>query len=297
MSVDSRAPWLEQPSWLEYAGRAIVLALVLFIALYPILAVISTSLATQQEIDAGGGFVLLPTRPTLAAYQMIFSGGVVMRALAISIGITTIGTLVSVALTVAMAYGLSRPILGGKPMLLLALFTLFFFPGIIPNYLMVKQLGLLNTYAALIAPVAISGFNFVVMRQFFMSIPQELSDAARIDGAGDLGILWNVVLPLSKAVIAVVTLFYAVAYWNNFFSALLYLSDSAMWPLPLVVRTYVLQGAHLPGALVFADGSQPPAEQALQMAMVIVAILPILLVYPFLQKYFTTGVLRGAIKG
>ena len=157
--------------------------------------------------------------------------------------------------------------------------------------------GQLNTYAALIAPVAVSGFNFVVMRQFFMSIPQELSDAARIDGASDLGILWNVVLPLSKAVIAVVTLFYAVAYWNNFFGALLYLSDSAMWTLPLVVRTYVLQGAHLPGALVFADGSQPPAEQALQMAMVIVAILPILLVYPFLQKYFTSGVLRGAIKG
>jgi ABC-type glycerol-3-phosphate transport system permease component len=181
---------------------------------------------------------------------------------------------------------------------MLALLSLLFQPGIIPSYLVVKQLGLLNTYASLIVPVALNAFNLIVMRQFFMDIPQELIDSAKIDGAGELHILFRIVLPLSGAVLAVVALLYAVFYWNAFFQALLYLQDSAMWPLQLVLRQYVIQGSPLPGVTAYsAPGGSPPPTQSIQMAVVVVATLPILLVYPFLQKYFTKGVLTGAIKG
>ena len=172
---------------------------------------------------------------------------------------------------------------------------MLFTPGIIPNYLVVKELGLLNTYAALILPVMINVFNLVVMRQFFMEIPEELIDSARIDGAGELRILWSIILPLSKPVIAVIGLFYAVAYWNSFFAALLYLNDNSQWPLQMIVRMYVLQGSSL-NAAGAGDGA-PLVPQSLQMAVVVCAVIPILIVYPFLQRYFTAGVLSGAIKG
>jgi ABC-type glycerol-3-phosphate transport system permease component len=143
----------------------------------------------------------------------------------------------------------------------------------------------------------INAFNLVVMRQFFMGIPQELIDSARMDGAGDFRILTKIVLPLSGAVIAVVALFYAVAYWNAFFNALLYLNDNSMYPLQLVLRNYVLQRAPLPGATVAGDESGAPPAEAMHMAVLVVALVPVMIVYPFLQRYFTRGVLTGAIKG
>ncbi len=180
----------------------------------------------------------------------------------------------------------------------MALLSLLFQPGIIPSYLVVKQLGLLNSYASLILPVMLNGFNLVVMRQFFMEIPHELIDSARIDGAGELRILLQLVLPLSGAILAVIALLYAVFYWNAFFQALLYLQDSSMWPLQLVLRQYVIQGSPLPGVTAYAaPGGSPPPTQSIQMAVVVVATIPILVVYPFLQKYFSKGVLTGAIKG
>jgi putative aldouronate transport system permease protein len=277
-------------------GRVAVLALVGLAVIYPFVAVLATSLANEQDIADAGGVVLFPLHPTLNAYETIFQGGVISHAVLVSVGVTAAGTFLSLVVTVAMAYGLSRPVVARRPLLVVVLCTLFFVPGIIPNYLVVKQLGMLNNYAALILPVLVNTFNLIVVRQFFMGIPQELIDSARIDGAGDIGILWHVMLPLSKAVIAVIALFYSVFYWNNFFTALLYLNDAKLWPLTLIVRMYVLQGARLPGTGGAVDAAPPPA-QAIQMAVVVVAVLPILLVYPFLQKYFTRGVLSGAIKG
>ena len=200
-------------------------------------------------------------------------------------------------MTTAMAYGLSRRVRGMRPILFLVLFTMLFVPGIIPSYLVVKQLGLLNTYAALILPVMINAFNLVILRQFFMDIPQDLTDSARIDGAGDLRILRYIIVPLSKPVIAVVGLFYAVSYWNSFFTALLYLNNNDSWPLQMIVRLYVLQGAFSGGAAYASGDSTPLVPQSLQMAVVVIATIPIVLVYPFLQRYFTSGVLTGAIKG
>ncbi|MFN8633328.1 MAG: carbohydrate ABC transporter permease [Chloroflexota bacterium] len=293
-----RPAWMERETFFERAVKLLVLTLISVLVIYPFITVVATSLATQEEITRNGGLIVLwPRQPSLGAYKSILAGGIVTRATMVSIGVTVVGTLLSLVTTTAMAYALSRPIVFGRAILMLVLFTLLFAPGIIPNYLVVKQLGLLNTYAALILPVMISAFNLVVMRQFFMGIPQELIDSARIDGAGDLKILTHIVLPLSGAVIAVVALFYAVAYWNAFFNAMLYLNDNGKWPLQLVLRNYVVQAAPIPGiASTVDDGGLPPAE-AMHMAVLVVALVPILLLYPFLQRYFTRGVLSGAIKG
>jgi putative aldouronate transport system permease protein len=289
---------MERPSRAQVTAKIIILGLILVGVIYPFVSVLSTSLATQQDVDAGGGMVFLPLHPSLDAYASIFQGGVITRSLLISLGITLIGTLVSLVITIGLAYGLSRPVIWAKPLLMLALLSLLFQPGIIPSYLVVKQLGLLNSYASLILPVALNAFNLVVMRQFFLEIPHELIDSAKIDGASELRILWSVVLPLSGAVVAVIALLYAVFYWNAFFQALLYLSDSSMWPLQLVLRQYVIQGSPLPGVTAYsAPGGAPPPTQSIQMAVVVVATIPILLVYPLLQRYFTKGVLTGAIKG
>jgi putative aldouronate transport system permease protein len=296
--MSERPVWMERPTLAGNALKAAVLIVITLLVVLPFVSVIATSLASQKEISGAGGLVLIPLHPTLGAYGTIFQGGVVTRAIVVSSGVTLVGTAASLVVTAMLAYALSRPgTVGARPVLLLALFTLLFTPGIIPQYLLVKQLGLLNTYAALIAPLLISTFNMIVLRSFFMSIPRELIDSARMDGAGDLEILTRIVLPLSKAVLAVIALFTAVGYWNAFFQALLYLNDSSMWPLQLVVRQYVLGGAIVPGSEIASEGGLPPPAESLQMAIVVLATVPILLIYPFLQRYFTKGVLTGAIKG
>lgn len=297
MSANVRPHWMERPSRVGQGLKAVILVVVVILVVYPLLSVVMTSFATQHDITEQGGVVLFPLHLTLKSYVAIFQGGVVTRALIVSIAVTVGGTAASMLVTVAMAYGLSRPgIIWGRGILLVALLTLLFTPGIIPSFLVVKQLGLLDNYASLIVPVLVSAFNMVVMRNFFMQIPAELLDSARMDGAGDLRILTRIVLPLSKGVLAVVALFYAVNYWNAFFTALLYLNNSAMWPLSLVLRTYVLQGQGMSTAGVASRASLPPI-QGLQMAVVVVALGPIVLLYPFLQRYFVKGVLTGAVKG
>ncbi|MET9310619.1 carbohydrate ABC transporter permease [Kribbella sp. NPDC003505] len=297
MKTSQRPPWMEAPSKAGLAIKGAVIAVVCLLVLYPFVNIVATSLAGESEITRRGGIIsLFPSEPTLAAYRTIFAGGVVSHALLVSAGITVVGTALNMVVTIALAYGLSRPIVGGRFVLTAVLFTMLFGAGIIPNFLLVKALGLYDSYASLIVPGLVSAFNFLVLRNFFQNIPAELLDSARIDGAGDLAILLRIVLPLSKAVLAVVALFYAVGHWNAFFNALLYLSDTGKWPLPLVLRLYVLQGQPVGGASE-SPGEAVASIQAVQMAVVVVALVPILCVYPFLQRYFTKGVLTGAIKG
>ena len=295
--MSRRAPWMEKPHPVTQAVKVLVLALTAVVMLYPFIHVIAVSFSDAQ-LYTPGDLLLLPKGFTTQAYRLVLSGEVVPRALLVSIGVTVIGTAVSMFLTVTLAYGLTqtRRVPGSRFVLLLVLFSMLFSAGIIPNYLLVKQLGLLDSYAALILPGAISAFNMVVVRNFFMNIPEELLDAARIDGAGELQILWRIVLPLSKAVLAVIALFYGVGYWNAFFGAMLYLNDTRMWPVQLVLRQYVLQAEPLPGAVI--EPSQLTiTPRTVQMAVLVLATVPILVVYPFLQRYFTKGVLTGAIKG
>ncbi|MER5850703.1 carbohydrate ABC transporter permease [Streptomyces sp. NPDC002012] len=286
---------MERPTRIGQTAKAIAIVVVVLAVAYPLVGVIGTSFASQTDIIKSSGLVLWPDHPTLDAYRTIFTGGVVTRALIVSVGITVLGTLASLLVTVGMAYGLSRrDVTGSRFILMTALFTMLFNAGIIPNFLLVKGLGLYDTYAALVMPTLVSAFNLVVLRSFFMSLPEELYDAAKVDGAGDFRILVRIVLPLSKAVLAVISLFYAVTYWNAFFNSLLYLNDSDKWPLPMVLRTYVLQGQSLNAA---SAGEVLAPQQAVQMAVLVIAVVPILCVYPFLQRYFTKGVLTGAVKG
>ncbi len=292
-----RPPWQEEPTLAGKIGKSTALLVVCLLVLFPFAVVISTSLSSQQALSETGGYVLIPREPTLDAYRSIWSGGVVTKALLVSIGVTAIGTLLATAVTVLLAYALSRRgSLGHRALLTIVLVSFLFHPGLIPQYLTVKSLGMLDSYLSLILPTALSAFNVVVVRSFFMSLPQELYDSARIDGAGELRILLKIVLPLSRAVIAVISLFYAVGFWNAWFNALLYLNDSSRWPLQMILRTYVLQGQAL-GDTSAAGEVAPPPQQAVQMAVVVIALIPILLVYPFLQRHFTKGVLTGAVKG
>lgn len=291
-----RPLWMEKPGALSQIAKSTLLIFLVFVMLFPFVYVVAVSFSTYQDI-IGGGLILFPKHPSLEAYHTIFRGGIVTRGLLVSVGLTLVGTLVNMFMTVTMAYGLTRSFPGSRFVLGLVLFTLLFSAGLIPNYLLVKQLGMLNSWVSLILPPAISAFNLVVMRQFFMNLPHELLESARIDGANELWILLRIVLPLSKPVLAVIALFYGVAHWNDFFAATLYLNDADKWPIQLVLRQYVLQGSSLSAFLVPDPNYQPPPPQTVQMAVVVVATVPILIVYPFLQRYFTRGVLSGAIKG
>lgn len=211
--------------------KGAVLLVICAVVIIPFIGIVSTSVAGTDQINASGGFVLFPKSIDLGAYLSIFAGGVVTRALLVSVLITAVGTVISLLGSALLAYALSRPgSFGHKPMLMLVLFTLLFTPGIIPNYLVVKQFGLLNSYWSLILPTALNAFNVIVLRSFFTAIPRELIESARIDRAGEITILRYIVLPLSKAVLAVIGLFYAVSYWNAFFNALLYINDNANGP-------------------------------------------------------------------
>lgn len=291
----TRPAWMERPRPVTRAAKGVAVTVVLALVLIPFLVIVSTSLASNREVVDNGGWVLWPTDPTLRAYRTILSGGIVTKALGVSVGLTLAGTVLSLACTTFLAYALARPcVFGGKPVLLLILFTFLFPPGMIPAFLLVKGMGMMDTYTALIAPVLINVFNLIVLRGFFQGIPEELYEAARLDGANDWQILWRVVLPLSKAALAVVSLFYAVSYWNAWFHASIYM-ESDHWPLSQVLRTYVIGGSQIADTGL-SEAGLVSAPQTTQMAVLVIATVPILLVYPFLQKYFTKGVLTGAIK-
>jgi putative aldouronate transport system permease protein len=298
-----RPAWEEEPTAAGKLAKIVVLTLVTLAVAFPLYVITLTSFSTRASVDRAGGLVMVPDQLTPAAYLQIFSGGVVTRAVMISVGITLVGTAVSLALTILAAYGLSRPgTLLHRPLLFVVLLTFLFGPGIIPSYLLVSSLGLIDNYASLILPTAVSAFNLIVVRAFFMNIPSELVDSARIDGAGEFRILARIALPLSRAVVAVVGLFYAVGYWNAFFNALLYLNDNNKWPLQLVLRTYIVQQQPLPGGSggVPANtsfGLAPAPSLAIKMAVVVIAVVPALIVYPFVQRHFTKGVIIGAVKG
>ena len=284
------------PSAPERLIKAVVFTVLCLAVLVPFLAVFATSVAPREQISDAGGLVLLPRGIDFTAYEAIFSGGVVTRALGVSIFVTVVGTGLSLLVSCLLAYAISRGhFVLARPVLLVVLIGMLFSPGIIPVYLVVKQTGLLDSLWALIIPTMVSGFNVIVLRSFFQGIPEELTESATIDGASEWTIFSRIVMPLSKAVLAVIGLFYAVGYWNSFFSALLYIDDAAKWPMQLVLRTYVVNDTAMGQADIGLE--QMPPQSSLQMAILVVSMVPILIVYPFLQRHFAKGVLTGAVKG
>lgn len=291
------APWMEDTPWYISISKAMLLVLIALTMLLPLWNVVAVSFSSAKDV-AEGGFTLWPSNPTTESYEALLGGGTVLRSLRVSILLTLFGTVLQVFFTTLMAFGTSKPgVPGSKFFFMLVLVAFMFTPGMIPSYLLVKELGMIDTYAALVVPGLIGAWNLIIMRNFFQNLPQDLMDAARIDGASDIGVFRHIALPLSKAVIAVVALFTGVGIWNTFFNAILYLNKSEMWPIQVVLRQYVLERSTITSAADFPPGTPPPPTESLQMAMVVIATVPILLVYPFLQKYFAKGVLTGAIKG
>lgn len=220
--------WQETPSLPARILKVSVLVVITLVVLYPMYTIILTSISTQGAVNDSGGMVSIPREVTFEAYRQLLSGGVVTRSILVSIFVTGVGTTLSMMVSILAAYGLSRP--GStfhRGLLFFFVATMFFGAGMIPTYLLISSLGLIDSLWALILPGAVSAFNLLILRNFFMGIDRSFIDAARIDGAGELRILLSIVMPMSKAVIAVIALFYGVMYWNNYFSALLYLNDSS----------------------------------------------------------------------
>lgn len=272
----------------------LILALIALSTFLPFVYVIAGSFATEAEL-AARPFFLWPKEFTLNAYNYIFSTPTFVRSIGVSVLITALGTIVSLALTLTMAYPLSQKYLVGRNVLLnLVIFTMVFSGGMIPTYVVVRSLGLLDSIWALILPVAINPFNLIIIKTFFENMPVELEEAAKIDGCSEIGVFWRIILPLSKPVIATFTLFYAVAYWNDYFNALLYINDSAKWPIQLLLQQIMMVANVEFGDL---DMLVEPPEESLKLAVVVVASLPIMIFYPFLQKHFAKGVMLGSVKG
>lgn len=273
----------------------LLLALAALAMLFPLIYVFAISFSTFEDV-ARGGIILFPQEWSLTAYRQVLSNPGVRNSMGISIFIATVGTLIQLAMTATMAYALSSKHLPFRRFFLIfTIIPILFWPGMIPRFLVVRDAGLLNTIWALIIPVAINSFNLIVMRNFFMSLPEELMESAEIDGANDLQIFWRLVIPLSKPILAAIGLFYAVANWNNYFGAILYIRDTSLWPIQVLLRSVVLQSQDQFSMLDTAAEIAP--NYAVQMATVMIATIPILIIYPFLQRYFVKGVLTGAIKG
>lgn len=282
------------------AGRAFdVLNVVLLtgvgvLAVLPFVYVLAGSFATELEITTRP-FFLWPGDFTTTSYESILSSDVILRAFITTVVVTVVGTLIQLALTVLLAYPLSKVDLPGRRTALsLIVFSMVFSAGMIPTFLVVKDLGLLDTYWSLILPAAINPFSLIIIKNFFQQLPNELEESAKIDGANELQVLRHVVIPLSKPVLATFALFYAVGIWNDYLSPLLYLSDTGKWTLQMILRQ-VTAAASLSADELNSD--VPPPAQGIKFAVVIIATIPVLLAYPFLQKHFAKGMLIGSVKG
>ena len=283
----------------------IILYILLFIVtlsmLVPILNLLALSLTDPARVKEITGLTILPKGFSLDNYRVLFSNPQIMKSLFNSVYVTVIGTALNLGLTIMAAYALTRPGLVGKKFFMVILIIVMVFePGLIPEYLLVKRIGLLDTYSSVILYKALNVYYLIILMRFFEEVPEALIDAARVDGAGHLTILFKILIPLSKSSIATIGLFYGVFHWNEYFRASIYLNDSAKWPLQLVLRQFVVLNdtTSMLGAnsLLSFDKASQLSYQALQAGTIMIAIVPILLIYPFILKNYTKGTMEGGIK-
>lgn len=290
--------WLEKHFGVSLGYLFICLVVLIFtiVCFYPFLYVVAMSFSSTNAI-LSGKVVLFPVEFQLTAYEEILKKKQIWDSIGVTIQSTLFGTALSLVLTILAAYSLSKKDLKGRKILAgLILFTMYFGGGIIPTLLVVKGVGLYDTVASLYIPNAVSVFNFIVIRTFFRELPPDLEEAAFLDGANHLQILSRVVMPLSKPIIATIGLFYAVGYWNDYFSALLYIQDPTKYSLQLRLRSLLFtEELNTIGAGDMAG--TPVMAESLKMASIVVGTIPIILIYPWLQKYFVKGVMLGSVKG
>jgi putative aldouronate transport system permease protein len=276
--------------------NAVILTFVVVITLYPFMNIIARSLSDQSAIVAGQ-VNLLPVRMNLTGYQLIVTDPLFWTNYRNTLVYTVVATAIAMLLTTSYAYVLSKKDLRGRGALVgIAVFTMFFSGGLIPNYVLISGLGLRNSIWAIVLPNAINVFNLLVMKAFFESLPTELEEQAAVDGLSTYGTLLRVVIPLSKAVMATMVLFYAVAFWNSWFTAFLYLDQIDMFPVTVYLRNLIAgtTGAEFIGS---AAGDTVQADATIKSVTIVLTSVPILVVYPFIQRYFVSGVMLGAVKG
>jgi putative aldouronate transport system permease protein len=277
----------------------VFMLLLIVITLYPLLYAFFASISDPQTLVRYRGILLRPLGFSLASYELVFKNPMIPTGYRNTLFYVVAGTTINLVLTTLGAYGLSRRnVMWKKPLMFMIVFTMFFSGGLIPTFLLVGvTLRMMDTPWALLIPPAISTWNLLIMRTSFESVPVALEESARIDGANDFQILWNIVIPLSMPVIAVMILFYSVYHWNAFFNALIYLRTRELWPLQLVLRDILIANLQLDMTSGSASGGDVmPIGETIKYSTIIVATVPILVVYPFLQRYFVKGVMIGAIK-
>ncbi|MEV0291021.1 carbohydrate ABC transporter permease [Kribbella sp. NPDC050820] len=282
-------------------GIKVMLWIALVLVLVPIVYIVANSFSSASAVSAGR-VLLWPVEPSLQAYKVAFGDPQIMQGYLNSFIYAAGGTLISVTLTIAIAYPLSRRTFFGRNVIMsLLIFTMLFSGGLIPTYLVVQDLGMLNTRWAMVIPSAIGVWQVIIARTFFRStIPDELYEAATIDGASDLRFLWSIVLPLSKPVIAVIALMYAIFQWNSYFDALVYLKDPSLYPLQIVLRNVLILNTVTGGSTTQNLAQQLEQQQlanVLKYALIVISSLPVLIIYPFVARHFTKGVMVGAVKG
>ncbi|WP_248928340.1 carbohydrate ABC transporter permease [Paenibacillus hamazuiensis] len=285
-------------TWGDYAINSFLMLLAV-ITVLPFYNVFITSFADPAAV-VKQQFYLLPTSFSLVSYKLLLSGSYVGKALANSVIVTVAGTLVNMLVTACGAYALSKKTMPGRGAIMAGIvFTMLFGGGLIPYYLTIKSLHLINSYSAMILPVAVNTFFLLILINHFRSIPPELEESAKMDGANDIFILFRIVLPISKPTLAAITLFYAVSRWNEWYLAMLFVNDPKMHPMQLFLRNMLQDVTKMRrddmGSAMLAELSQTYPD-GLKMASVIITMVPIMLVYPFLQKYFAAGVTLGAVK-
>lgn len=275
------------------------LIIISLIFLYPFVHITFASISDPMRIMSHKGLLFWPEGFSLEAYKMVFRNSMIKIGYSNTLIYVTVGTTINMFMTITCAYGLSRKnVLFKSPIMFLIVFSMFFSGGLIPLYMVVKDLNMLDTRWALLIPRAMIAYNMIIMRTSFVSVPDSLIESAKIEGAGDIRILTQIVLPLSKAVIAVMILFYGVFQFNAWFDAMIYLRERAYYPLQLVLREILIANdtsSMTTGSATALD--KEPIGMTIKYATIIVATVPILVVYPFIQKYFTKGVMIGAIKG
>ncbi|MDU0328792.1 carbohydrate ABC transporter permease [Paenibacillus sp. 3LSP] len=276
----------------------VILTLLVIIVLYPLIYIISSSISSPAAVTSGRVW-LWPVDLSFRGFEELFRRGEVITGYLNSIFYTTAGTLISVTLTIMIAYPLScRSFFGRNALMMFITFTMIFSGGLIPTYMVVKGLDLIDTRWALLIPNAIWVWQVIIARSFFQtSIPEELLEASEIDGCSDLRFIWSVVLPLSKPIIAVLVLMYAVGQWNAYFDALIYLKSADLFPLQLILRSIIIQNNSGSNMDAIAMVEKQQLAELLKYSLIVVATLPVLIIYPFVQRYFVQGMLVGSVKG
>jgi putative aldouronate transport system permease protein len=275
----------------------VVLGLIALSTVLPFLYVLAGSFATEKELTEKA-FFIIPTTFSLNAYRYAIKTANILRGLRNSIFLTAAGTFMCMLFSLTFAYPLSKSHFRGRNWIMnVVIVTMFFGGGMIPSFIVYRAYGLYDTYWALILPGLISPFNMVIIKKFFQELPVELDEASYMDGANDLQIFAKVALPLSKPVIASISLFYGVGFWNDYFSSMIYLQSAEKYPIQIQLRSIILQSSQIADAMNDYDINGAPPDKAVKMACTVIATVPILCIYPFVQKYFTKGVMVGAVKG